>query len=337
MRAVVLGATGYAGQVLLSLLAEHSQIDEVIAVSSSRAGEAIAPALPRLPGAAAEGRFASLEEAAAQKADVVFSCLPHLKSAPLLEPFFGRAVVIDLSADFRIPDPTRFNAGYGQAPPREDLLPQAVYGLSEAFREQIRTADIIANPGCYPTSILLPLLPLVERGMIGGRIVANAMSGVTGAGKKVQEAYLFAEVDESLRAYAPGKTHRHWYEMAHYLDAADIDLFFMPHLVPMRRGIAATIVGSRKDCAGDADLVTAYREAYRDAPFVRLRQDAIPATGDVRGSNRCDIAWRVEEDTIMLFSGIDNLMKGAAGQALQNMNIRFGLPEEEGLSGGAVI
>ena len=369
MRSIVLGATGYAGQTLLSLLIKHPELRELIPVSRSHAGEPIetvipgmgksdvthgredqdesdAPQDPVSRGAAVrEGRLFSLEEAAREHerspVAVVFSCLPHLKSADALAPYFGTSIVIDLSADFRIPDSALFERGYGQAPPRSDLLDNAVYGLSEVFTDALRSGDLIANPGCYPTSILLPVLPLLKRGIIGGPIHATAMSGVTGAGKKVEEPFLYAEVDESIRAYAPGRRHRHWFEMAHYLAGAAgnarSDLLFMPHLVPMRRGIAATITTARKDCAGDADIVTAYREDYGNRPFVRASNERIPATAHVVGSNRCDISWRIEDDTVLLFSGIDNLLKGAAGQAVQNMNIRFGLDETSGLPQAASV
>ncbi|NBC28509.1 MAG: N-acetyl-gamma-glutamyl-phosphate reductase [Spirochaetes bacterium] len=382
MRAVVLGATGYTGQVLISLLLDHPDVTEIVPVSSSRAGEPVARVLPKISqasasvidgGPAADGAnanaawdaFAStkgclvtIEEAASEKADVVFSCLPHLTSAELLTPFYGTAVIIDLSADFRIPDAERFRAGYGQAPPREDLLGRSVYGLSELAREAVRGADIIANPGCYPTGILLALLPLVSRGIVGTPAVANAMSGVTGAGKKVQEGFLFTEVDESTKAYSPGKSHRHWYEMDHYLQQAQLagaaapgdgagdlragaastgNFLFLPHLVPMRRGIAASIVTKAKSGAGDSEIAAAYDQAYGGAPFIRVNPAHIPTTADVVGSNRCDISWRIEGDSVLLFSCIDNLLKGAAGQAVQNMNLRFGLGETAGLPRRAAV
>jgi N-acetyl-gamma-glutamyl-phosphate reductase len=352
MRSIVLGATGYAGQVLLTLLMEHPEITEIVPVSRSQAGEPVDRALPKFPAhipLIREGRLFGLEEAArsheAEPVDIVFSCLPHLKSAEAVAPYVGSAVVVDLSADFRIPDAELFTRGYGEAPPRGDLLDRAVYGLSEVFTEELRSADLIANPGCYPTSVLLPVLPLLRRGVIGGPIHAAAMSGVTGAGKKVQESFLYGEVDESIRAYAPGSKHRHWFEMKHYLAEAAGDttgdmeagFLFVPHLVPMRRGIAATITVSRKDCSSDADLATAYREAYGDRPFIRATSERIPATGHVAGSNRCDISWRIEEESVLLFAGIDNLLKGAAGQAVQNMNIRFGLDEAAGLPRSATM
>lgn len=369
MRTVVLGATGYTGQVLLSLLLEHPDVTEIVPVSSSHSGEPVATVLPKIstataetgggddPGAgwgafsATKGRLATIEDAASVATDVVFSCLPHLKSAELLAPFFGKAVIVDLSADFRIPDAERFRAGYGQAPPREDLLEGAVYGLTELAREAIPGSDLIANPGCYPTGILLALLPLLSRGIIGTPAVAHAMSGVTGAGKKVQEPFLFTEVDESTKAYSPGTSHRHWYEMDYYLrhasspagtprgagagagagTAAAGSFLFLPHLVPMRRGIAASIVTTAKNCGGDGDIAAAYEEAYGGSPFIRINPSRIPTTADVVGSNRCDISWRIEGESVLLFSCIDNLLKGAAGQAVQNMNLRFGLDEVTGL------
>ncbi|MFP4483303.1 MAG: N-acetyl-gamma-glutamyl-phosphate reductase [Spirochaetaceae bacterium] len=342
MRAVLLGATGYTGQVLFTLLSDHPDVDEIVPVSRSHAGKEVVEAIPKLaPHVTAklrgsDGRLVALGEAAGTGGDVVFSCLPHLTSAEVLEPFYDNAVIVDLSADFRIPDVDAFTAAYGAAPPRADLLSESVYGLTELFRKRVREADIVANPGCYPTAILLPLLPLIQRGMVGPPIVANALSGVTGAGKKVAEPYLFTEVDESIRAYAPGRSHRHWYEMAHYLRSS-ADFLFIPHLVPMRRGIAATIACTRKNCAGDADLVTAYRDAFGNSPFLRVTPDAIPSTGRVVGSNRCDISWRIEGDSVLLFSCIDNLLKGAAGQAVQNMNVRFGFDEAAGLPRHAMI
>ena len=274
-----------------------------------------------------------VQAAFGRPADVVFSCLPPLSSAAGAAPWFDSAVVIDLAADFRIKDHALFAAAYGSPPPRPDLLPGAAYGLSEWHRDAIAGARIIANPGCYPTAVLLPVLPLAAAGLLCGSVVATAMSGVTGAGRKVSEEYLFTELSESLTAYAPGRSHRHHPEMVSELRAVaeDLDLLFTPHLVPMRRGLAATTVVTLREPAREAAVEKTLEQAYGAVPFVKLTGGRIPATADVWGANRCDIGWQVSGRQLVLFSVIDNLVKGAAGQAVQNMNLRFGFAETAGL------
>ena len=337
MKAAVLGATGYAGATLARLLAEHPDVETLLLASSSRPGAPVAEAVPELSprglAAVAGGVLISVQEAAASANDVVFSALPHLSSAATLEPFLGRTVVVDLSADFRIADPERFAAAYGQPPARPDLLAEAVYGLPERYRERLRSADLIASPGCFPTTVLLPLLPVLEAGLIGAPIVACAVTGLSGAGRKADAAWTFCDRSETAAAYNPGTSHRHVPEMVQEMEAVSpgASLWFTPHTVPMKRGIAATITAPAVAGASAQAVQAALQEAYDDAPFVRLEADRLPATGAVWGSNRCDIGWRVDGGAVMLFAAIDNLVKGAAGQAVQAMNIRMGLPETRGL------
>lgn len=343
MKAAILGTTGYTGMVLLRLLFRHPEIQTILPVSSSRAGAAVLDMDPGLHPALAEkcgpsgGSLMTLDAAAAEKPDVVFAALPHLKSAEICAPFFGSSVVIDLSADFRIKNGPVFERAYGQKPPRPDLLPRAVYGLCEIYRESIAAADIIANPGCYPTCTLLPLLPLIENGIVGGKIIVNALSGISGAGKKAKENLLFCERTESTNAYAPGKSHRHSMEIQQELDTAAAagarpDLFFTPHLVPLKRGMAVTTAVELAAGKDAGDVQSALENRYAGEPFIRLTGKRIPETGDVWGSNRCDIGMHVEGNTLFLFSVIDNLVKGASGQAVQNMNIRFGCNETAGIA-----
>ncbi len=337
MRVLVLGSTGYAGMLLLRLLTSHPEVTTVFAVSGSKSGQKVLDLDPGLSPAAAErisgGAFISPEEAASKKVDAVFAALPHLESSKILEPFYGGAVVIDLAADFRIQDVGLFEKAYGTPPPRGDLLPKAVYGLTELYREQIRRTDLVANPGCYPTASLLPILPLLGAGVVGGPIILNALSGITGAGKKARTDYLFAERAENVHAYAPGTSHRHWAEMSEQarINGLSEPLFFTPHLVPIRKGIAVTGVAPLSAGASEATVAEALTSAYASAPFVTLTGERIPQTRDVRDSNRCDIGWRIEEGQLFFFSVIDNLMKGASGQAVQNMNVRFGFDEKAGL------
>ncbi len=339
MKAALLGTTGYAGMTLLRILCDHPAVSEILAVSSSQEGEPVSSADPGMGEAAAakmrgsRGMLMSIAEAASEKPDVVFSALPHLASAKALEPFFGRSVVIDLSADFRINDVSLFKKAYGEEPPRSDLLPQAVYGLCELHRDEIRRADLIASPGCYPTAALLPTVPLARAGKLRGKVFVNAMSGISGAGKKTAANYLFVERSENCGAYSPGTLHRHAPEMRKELALADrsLELFFMPHLVPLKRGIAATIAVETAEELSDEELRSIYADAYAEAPFVRITPRRIPETRDVLGSNRCDIGFHREGRTLFLFSVLDNLLKGASGQAVQSMNIRFGLAETEGL------
>ena len=337
MTAAVLGATGYAGATLARLLAEHPDVRTLHLASGSRAGTPVAEAVPELsprglatvPG----GALISVESAAAVDSDVVFSALPHLESARTLGPFLGRSVVIDLSADFRITDPARFTAAYGQPPARPDLLGGAVYGLPERYRDRLRSADLIAGPGCFPTAVLLPLLPVLAAGLVRGPIVACAVTGLSGAGRKADAAWTFCDRSETAGAYNPGVSHRHVPEMVQELEAVSpgASIWFTPHTAPMKRGIAATVTAPAA-AGADADAVSgALQAAYADAPFVRLLADRLPATGAVWGSNRCDVACRVDGGAVLLFSALDNLVKGAAGQAVQAMNLRMGLPEERGL------
>ncbi len=364
MNAAILGTTGYTGQILLRLLASHPEVSEVLPVSSSRAGTPLREIDPGLPPSQ-DTPLLTAEEAAAREPDVVFAALPHLKSAEICRPFLPGgdhpAVVIDLSADFRHRDAALFEAAYGQAPPRPDLQNQAVYGLSEAAGASLAGADIIANPGCYPTATLLPLLPLLAEGLIAPSeaplITVNALSGISGAGRKARINSLFTERSENTGAYAPGLAHRHAREIAEQLAAvstgdssgtasrgagpapAEGNLLFTPHLVPLRRGMAVTTAVTLTAAGQQAGTVAAALDRwYRGRPFIHLNGSlssappaAPPQTADVRGSNRCDIAWKREGRRLLLFSAIDNLVKGASGQAVQNMNLRFGLDETAGL------
>jgi len=339
MRAAVLGATGYAGMVLLRLLTDHPQIDGIVPVSSSQPGT---PLLEYDPGLSEQlleksapwnSALTTVDEAVKAQPDVVFSALPHLTSAEVCEPFYPNAVVIDLSADFRIGEAALFEQAYGAPPPRADLLPRAVYGLTEWYRRDIVSADIIANPGCYPTASLLPLLPLLAGDIISTDVAISAMSGISGAGRKARQNMLFGERSENVNAYSPGKTHRHWSEIHHHLERTGRtpDVLFTPHLVPVKQGIAVTTVCRLVPGRGSEDVQAALQAAYAQCPFIRIVKGRIPETRDVRNSNRCDISWKQEGDRLLLFSVIDNLVKGASGQAVQNMNVRFGLEETAGL------
>jgi N-acetyl-gamma-glutamyl-phosphate reductase len=342
MKAAVLGATGY----------EHPEVREILAVSSSKAGELVRDVDPGLSPelerkmAGSGGRLVSIapavKAAEAQDLDVVFSGLPHLKSAEVCAPFFGRCVVIDLSADFRFKDADAFRNAYGAAPARPELLAKAAFGLAEWYGDRIRTADIIANPGCYPTCALLPLLPLAREGLLRGTVVVNAISGISGAGKKERADLLYCERTENACAYNPGTVHRHAPEIQKELAsaAAGLGLLFTPHLAPLKRGMCVTTVAElakSPEPDGPRSIRGIYEKYYAGRPFISLTDGRIPQTREVWGSNRCDIGWRIEADHIMLFSAIDNLVKGASGQAVQNMNIRFGLPESAGLRAGGEL
>jgi N-acetyl-gamma-glutamyl-phosphate reductase len=344
MKAAVLGATGYTGQVLVRILSDHPEVSTILAASSSQAGtraRTADPGLPlsiedKVPGGVLISPADVVRAVDKGGIDVVFSALPHLKSAEICAPLLGRTVVVDLSADFRLHDPAVFQKAYGVPVPRPDLLGQAVFGLAEWHTEALRKADLIANPGCYPTATLLPLLPLARAGLLEGTVIVNAISGISGAGRKEKVDLLYVERSENVNAYNPGTSHRHAPEIAQELLAADggLSLLFTPHMAPLRRGMAVTTVvelAREPAASGAGSIPDIYAQAYAGRPFVTACPDRVPQTRDVWGSNRCDIGWRREGKHLLLFSVIDNLVKGASGQAVQNMNLRFGIPETAGL------
>lgn len=340
MKAAIIGTTGYTGLLLLRILESHPDIEEIIPVSSSKAGTHVSEFDPGFVPSAIEakmkatgGKAVSLEEAAKMDIDVVFAALPHLKSAELCGPFFGKSVVIDLSADLRIKDEEIFKKAYGVEVPRPDLLEKAVYGLPEWFADDIKKADIIAGPGCYPTSALLPLLPLLKEGIISpSKIIVNSISGISGAGKKLMANLLFCERTENAGAYNPGRIHRHTLEIETYLkgENSGSHVLFTPHLAPVKRGMVTTTYVDLKKEVTHEKIRETYNKYYSQAPFVNLR-DSIPQSRDVWGTNRCDMAFHMEGDTLILMSAIDNLIKGSTGQVVQCMNLRFGLEETAGL------
>jgi N-acetyl-gamma-glutamyl-phosphate reductase len=334
MKAAILGSTGYTGMLLARLLADHPGVEKILPVSSSKAGTAIQAGDKGFADDAKLIRpeYLSLEEMSAQKPDVVFAGLPHLASAKVCAPFIGKSLVIDLSADFRITDKELFSSAYGAPAPEAEVPP--VYGLCEIYGKEIQKADLIANPGCYPTATLLPLLPVLKEKLAEGPIIVNAISGISGAGKKSQENYLFCERSENAGAYSPGRSHRHWAEMTDQLriNRLDGELYFTPHLAPLRRGMAVTTTLRTKPGITEDSIIRAYERTYAGQPFVRLLEKKLPETREVWGSNRCDIAFRLQEDRLYLFSCIDNLVKGASGQAVQNMNLRLGFDIRAGLA-----
>lgn len=337
----IVGGTGYTGVELLRLLAQHPDVKLTAITSRTEAGMPVAQMFPNLRGRV-DLAFSepSLETLGA--CDVVFFATPHgvaMKQTPeLLE----RGVrVIDLGADFRLSDTAVFEKWYGLPHSCPEILAESVYGLPEVNRDAIRKARVVGNPGCYPTAVQLGFLPLLKAGLVDtSRLVADAKSGVSGAGRKAEVHTLFSEAAESFRAYGVGG-HRHLPEISQGLTRMSpekIGLTFVPHLLPMIRGIHATLYATLKTDAGD--LQKLYEETFAGEPFVDVMPaGSLPETRSVKGANTCRIAvYRPQGgDTVVVLSVIDNLVKGAAGQAVQNMNIMFGLPETAGLTQIALL
>ncbi|WP_018860694.1 MULTISPECIES: N-acetyl-gamma-glutamyl-phosphate reductase [unclassified Thioalkalivibrio] len=341
IRIGVVGATGYAGVELLRLLARHPSADLAVVTSRGEAGTAVADLFPSLRGAV-DAVFREPDAGVLGECDAVFFATPHGVAHAMAGALLERGTrVIDLSADFRIRDPALWERWYGQAHGAPEYLGEAVYGLPEIHRDRIRPARLIAVPGCYPTAVTLGVLPLLEQGLIDpADVIADAKSGVSGAGRKAQIGGLFAEVQENFRAYAAGG-HRHWPEIHQTLSdvvGGEVGLIFQPHLVPMTRGIHATLyLRSRQ---AETDWQVCFEQRYANEPFVDvLPPGSHPETASVRGTNHCRIAVArpPHSDRLVVLSVIDNLVKGAAGQAVQNMNLMFGYPEDEGLRDLAVF
>lgn len=339
MKVTVLGSSGYGGMLLLRILAAHPEVELVIAGARSHAGLPVEEADPGLPHRyTASGKVfptvLGLDDAIDETSDVVFSALPHGASAEVCKPLLGKTPVIDLSADFRFVDQNRFRGAYGTDWSASEHQESAVYGLVEWYRHALPGAMVVANPGCYPTATLLPLLPLAAAGITAhGPVVVNALSGVTGAGRSAKVNTLFGERTENANAYSPGMQHRHHAEIAERLETAGSGnwghrLFFTPHLVPLKQGMAVTTVFPTQDTTAAIEALT---DRYNDEPFVELTGTRPPETREVRGTNFVRIGWREEADALVLMSVMDNLWKGASGQAVQNMNILFGLDETAGL------
>jgi N-acetyl-gamma-glutamyl-phosphate reductase len=349
IRAGIVGGTGYTGVELLRLLAQHPAVELLAITSRGVAGTPVERLFPSLRGRVALS-FVEPSAAALERCDVVFFATPHGVAMSQARELLGRGVrIIDLAADFRLRDAAEFERWYKMPHACPDLLGEAVYGLPEAARDAIRRARVIGMPGCYPTSVLLGLLPLarLERDYSGDysgeragavdwrSLIADCKSGVSGAGRKVELDYLAAEVSDNFRAYALAG-HRHHPEIEQQLREAagrPVQLTFVPHLVPMIRGIHSTLY-VRLEAAADQDLQALYERFYRDEPFVDvLPAGSCPDTRSVRGSNVARIAvHRPSVGLAIVLVVEDNLVKGAAGQAVQAMNIAFGRPETEGLT-----
>jgi N-acetyl-gamma-glutamyl-phosphate reductase len=336
----IVGGTGYTGVELLRILASHPDAEVACVTSRGEAGKEVAGLFPSLRGHV-DLVFSEPDDALLRSCDLVFFATPNgtaMQSAPAL--IAAGVKVIDLAADFRIRDVAVWEQWYGMTHACPQLLNDAVYGLPEINREDIRKAQLVANPGCYPTATILGFLPLVEQGLVDtASLVADCKSGVSGAGRGASVATLMAECGESFKAYGVAG-HRHLPEIRQVLGWAmkgEAGLTFVPHLVPMIRGILATLYG--RSLEEDVDLQALYEERYRDEPFVDVMPaGSLPETRNVRGSNRCQIAVHRPQDgdTLVVLSAIDNLVKGAAGQAVHNMNLMCGLPETAGLTSVAL-
>lgn len=341
-----MGGTGYTGIELLRILSTHADIEIAVISSRSEAGNSVAQLFQNLPHL--KGLYFSEPSVEAfSECDVVFLATPNGIAMTMARALLDRGIkVIDLAADFRLKNAETWAYWYGQEHADASLLEEAVYGLAEIFRGDIASARLIANPGCYPTATILGLFPLIKNNLVDpSRIIVDAKSGVTGAGRGANVATLFSEVSDSFKAYS-ASGHRHHPEITEVLQTLNsndraIELTFVPHLVPMLRGIHSTIYVEPTSTDACIELVwESFNDAYTDEPFVEvLPLGSHPETRTVRGSNKCRIAVHqtVGSNRIAVLSVIDNLNKGAAGQAVQNMNLMFGLDEQTGLDLPAVM
>ncbi|MFL0250814.1 N-acetyl-gamma-glutamyl-phosphate reductase [Clostridium neuense] len=334
----IIGSTGYAGAVLTKLLINHPNVQIVFLASHSYANNKFNSVY---------GNFKNILEASCidsedavenylQKIDVLFTAMPSGKTFSIVQKAISKNVkVIDLGADYRLKSKATYEEWYRIDHPCSNLLSKAVYGLPEIAKMKIKASNLIANPGCYPTASSLALIPLLKYDLIEkNSIIIDAKSGVTGSGRKASIGNLYVECNESVKAYGV-TTHRHTPEIEQtlsYVAKDNINLVFTPHLIPMDRGILSTCYGSLKKEITLNDVYSLYKEFYKNEPFIRIL-DELPETRWVKGSNYCDIGIRIDKRTnkIVILAAIDNLMKGAAGQAVQNMNIMYGLDEKTGL------
>lgn len=330
--ASIIGATGYTGAVLTDILSEHPEVQLGALTSKSYVGKRVADVFPYLR---VDGAYAAYSPETAGAADVAFVCYPHAEAYAVVAELVDKGCrVVDLSADYRLKDPAGYQKWYGFTHPRADLVAEAVFGLPEVYRTRIADARIVANPGCYPTSMILGLLPVADE-IDGGGVIVDSKSGVSGAGRTPSEKTHFCAVDDNFKAYSE-VGHRHTAEMAQELEAAAgraLPVSFTPHLLPVDRGILSTMYFRPKSgMKGTEAWLAKYREQYEDETFVEV-VDAVPSLAEVQRTNFCRIA--VKEDTaagmVKVFSVIDNLVKGASGQAVQNMNVMFGFAEDAGL------
>ena len=337
----VVGGTGYTGVELLRLLAAHPDVQLSVITSRSEAGRAVSDLFPNLRGSV-DLEFSAPDAGQLAACDLVYFATPNGTAMAMVPQLLEAGVrVIDLAADFRLRQPQAWEQWYGMAHACPELLEQAVYGLTEINRDAIASAQLVANPGCYPTAVQLGFLPLLEEGLVEtGHLIADAKSGVSGAGRKATTGALLCEASENFKAYAvPG--HRHLPEIRQGLELAagqPLGLTFVPHLTPMIRGIHATLYAQLIDV--DRDLQALFEARYADEFFVDvLPAGAHPETRTVRGANHCRIAIHRPQqgNTVVVLAVIDNLVKGAAGQAVQNMNVMFGLDEQAGLTGIALL
>jgi N-acetyl-gamma-glutamyl-phosphate reductase len=338
IRVGIVGATGYAGAELVRILSSHPNIEITMLVSRQYAGVSFDTVYPAFKGIFNQICQELNTEKICEETDVVFLALPHkIPMAIVPELLAAGKKVIDLSADFRLKDADVYEKHY-QPHAAKELLAKAVYGLCEVFSNQIKTADLIGNPGCYPTSILLPLTPLIQNNLIDAHsIIADAKSGVSGAGRTPSVGIHICEVGESFKSYKVAE-HRHNPEIDEVLSTVsgnEVHITFVPHLVPMSRGMQSTIYCGLSKGIDEKDISNCLNTFYKESNFVRiLADDQIPETRFVRGTNYCDIGFRIDkkQNRLIIMSVIDNLVKGAAGQAVQNMNLMLGFDEAAGLN-----
>ena len=338
----ILGASGYTGAELIRLLCQHPYAHITALIANTQAGQAAEAIFPHLRGLTLPPVVA-MEDVDFSTIDLVFCCLPHATTQMILKSLPQHLRIIDLSADFRLRDPLEYAKWYGTPHQAEALQAEAVYGLSEHYRDAITTARLVANPGCYPTCALLPLIPLLKQRLIAvDKLIIDTKSGVSGAGRAVKQNLLYNEVAEGMSAYGVNQ-HRHIGELTQEISAFAGDLAsvtFVPHLIPMRRGMSTAIYIRLNEGASLPELRGSLHSAYIDSPFVHLLPEGeVPSTHSVRGTNHCHINLFAGStpDQAIIISVIDNLVKGASGQAIQNMNIMYGFDETLGLTQSAVF
>lgn len=345
LKVAICGGSGYTGAELLRMLLLHPEVEVTGVTSEKSAGKRVTDLFPHLR------RYSHLifepltdKEALAGKADLFFLALPHAASQEAVDFFFRKGrKVIDLSADYRLSDPAVYEEWYKTKHHYHDTLKEAVYGLPELHRERIKRAGLIANPGCYPTGAILGLYPALREGIIdAGTIVIDSKSGTSGAGRKAETAFSYCEVNEGFKAYAIA-AHRHTPEIEQELSAVagkSLALNFTPHLLPVDRGILSTIYAKLTGTPDTGDVREIYSKTYGTEQFVNVLEEGVfPNIKNVRGSNCCEIGIKVNKrtGTLVIVTAIDNLVKGASGQAVQNMNIVMGFPEAAGLESAALF